>query len=159
MESTDKLRKAAKGDSPFWCAMVRMFTDADGMSANDAQSRRAGLSLAEEIEREIAEKYMLLPVDADGVPICVGDMVNGGMGDSGKVQHIEIWPDGFVIVYEHHPGQFTRYAADAVRHVKPRTIEDVLYECFHDCMYKYPTGIEPIISKYADELRSMGVGE
>ena len=28
---------------------------------------------ADEIEAEIAEKYMLLPVDADGVPIHVGD--------------------------------------------------------------------------------------
>lgn len=36
---------------------------------------RAALRFADEIEREIAERYQLLPVDADGVPIRVGDVM------------------------------------------------------------------------------------
>ena len=39
-----------------------------------------------------------------------------------------MWPDGFVVVYEFSPGRFTRYAPDAVRHVKPRTLEDIMAE-------------------------------
>lgn len=49
----------------------------------------------------------------------------------------------------------SEFPGDA-HHVEPRTLEDVLYECFNECMYKYPFGIEPIISKYADELRNKG---
>ena len=84
--------------------------------------------LADEIESEISERYMELPVDADDEPIKCGDVVDGGMGDSGEVQHIEIWPDGFVVVYEVSPGRFTRYAPDAVRHVKPDHVKELLEE-------------------------------
>jgi len=114
----------------------------------------------DEIEREISEKYMLLPLDVDGVPIKCGDMVDGGMGDSGKVQHIEVWPDGFVIVYEFSPGRFTRYAPDAVRHVKPRTVEDVLEEFVNDPLWEVEGSYEGIkkqvIEKYAAELQMKG---
>ena len=37
--------------------------------------------LADEIEREIAEKHIELPVDADGVPIHVGDVLEYDYGD------------------------------------------------------------------------------
>ena len=88
------------------------------------------LVMLDEIEREIAERYMELPVDADDEPIRCGDVVDGGMGDSGEVQHIEIWPDGFVVVYEISPGRFTRYAPDAVRHVKPDPVKELLEEYY-----------------------------
>ena len=39
--------------------------------------------LVDEVEREIERDYMRLPVDADGVPIRCGDIVDGGVGDSG----------------------------------------------------------------------------
>jgi len=108
----------------------------------------------EALEREITEHYMELPVDADGVPIRCGDMVDGGMGDSGEVQHIEIWPDGFVVVYEVSPGRFTRYAPDAVCHVKPDPVKELLEE-FGD-WYKHVAGgcDEPgVIDEYADRIR------
>ena len=106
--------------------------------------------IADEIEREIAEKYIQLPVDAEGVHWHLGDTTENGNRING-------------MAFDMHGWYFTNTLNDIDPsihyHVKPRTIEDVLYECFHDCMYKYPTGIEAIISKYADELRSMGVGE
>lgn len=99
--------------------------------------------LIDEIEREIAERYMELPVDADGVPIHLGDMVEGEqLFDNATVK-------GTVTTYHIHdddePGtvyvrvkptedtwtikelRFTR-----CRHVKPRTVEDVLRDYWRE---------------------------
>ena len=42
---------------------------------SSGQAYLHGMAIAGSIEREIAERYMLLPVDADGVPIHVGDLI------------------------------------------------------------------------------------
>lgn len=150
MESTDKLRKLADECYTF----------------NDCSDKL--MDIADGIEREIAERYMLLPVDADGVPIKPRDSVDTGMGDKGPVGHLEYWyPNSWVAVIEYKPGQFTRYDPLAIRHVKPRTVEDVLEEFlieFDD--WDWNTGgndrdnaRKQLFAKYADELRSMGVGE
>ena len=128
--------------------------------------------MIEAVEREISERFVELPIDADGVLIHVGDVVQG-LGDAGPVQHVELWDDGWVVVFEFAPGQFTRYSGDAVRHYKPRTVEDVLEDFVRN-------GVEPIsrenrevdlsdvafcidkgeMRKYAAEIRElMGVSE
>lgn len=108
-----------------------------------------------EIEREVSERFVELPCDEDGVLIHVGDMVQG-LGDSGPVQHLELWDDAWVVVFEFAPGQFTRYSVDAVRHVKPRTIEDVLRDCCNEwnehCGDDWESGV---YAKYAEEIREM----
>lgn len=119
--------------------------------------------MVSEIEREIAERFMELPVDADGVPIKPRDNVDTGMGDKGPVGHLEYWyPNSWVAVIEYKPGQFTRYDPLAIRHVKQRTIEDVLRDAIDEYerapMDDYDA-VQRIAAKYADELRNMGVGE
>lgn len=111
-----------------------------------------------DIEAEVAEKYMLLPVDADGVTIHVGDMIEYGCnGERLEVTHIGLTKHGDpTVAYRRPNGTLDASCIGSeCRHYKPRTLEDVLYECFHDCMYKYPFGIEPIISKYVAEIREM----
>lgn len=143
MESIEKLRKMDDG------MLVPL---GNGQYVPDHSHN----DIADEIEAEIDERYMELPLDADGVPIRCGDFVDGGMGDSGKVQHVELWPDGFVVVYECHPGTFTRYAPDAVRHVKPRTIEDVLRDCCNEWNEHCGNDWEQsVYAKYADEIRGL----
>lgn len=117
---------------------------------------------------EYDQTHMLLPVDADDVPICVGDVVTGGMGDQGPVQHLELWEDGWVVVFEFSSGQFTRYASDAVHHVKPRTIEDMLREFAQEMnenlgMYtgeainadEWRDADSKTVKKYAAEIREL----
>ena len=108
----------------------------------------------DEIEREIAERYMELPVDADGVPIRVGDEVFIDPV-SKTVYEVEAVGDGFVVF----DGMFERSSNDC-RHVTPRTIEDVLRDCCNEwnehCGGDWEQGV---YAKYADELRGMGVGE
>lgn len=144
MESTDKLRVLADECYTF----------------NDCSDKL--MAITDEIEREIAERFMELPVDADDVPIRAGDLIEfGRKGERLEVTHIGWTKHGDpTIAYRRPNGTLdSSCIGSECRHVKPRTIEDMLYECFHDCMYKYPNGIESVIAKYADELRSMGVGE
>ena len=111
MESIEKLRElrdeAARKmvDNPRWvCARAE--------------------EIADEIEREIAERYMLLPVDADGVPIRMYDCIS----------EEEFAPSGGHVVgfklYEGQPDWLVNCGAwvfaRKCRHVKPRTLEDIL---------------------------------
>ena len=144
MESTDKLRK-----------YIRAFVK--GSMETDLTD------LADEIEREIAERYMELPVDADGVPVKLGDTI-GEVDNRDRYTftvegYTSALPDGIgelMLVDEHDDCWYPTKC----RHVKPRTIEDVLRD-FADA-YGDLGGLESsdqLFAKYADELRSMGVGE
>lgn len=102
----------------------------------------------DEIEREIAERYMALPVDADGVPIRTGDImerVDGGPSQqacclcSGGFNDAPIW------------------CARDFRHVKPRTLEDVLADFAAEVENDRNT-IETA-RKYADEIRELMGGD
>ena len=131
LKSIDKLRNIAYGYAPNIRRQVNMACD--------------------EINSEIAERFMELPLDADGVPIHIGDELFNKNKPTDVYKVTAIADNGYLRIYH----DTAHIHSSQCRHVKPRTIEDVLYECFHDCMYKYPTGIEDIIGKYADELRSM----
>jgi len=139
MESTDKLREYGHD----CCARV-----------DDAIH-----DYCDEIEREIAERYMLLPVDADGVPIRVGDELTAA-GLYGKVKVCALQYDGKWRVQDKTAGCWRDCAK--LCHVKPRTIEDVLDEMADKIIRQgHLAGLTApeIIAEYADELRSMGVGE
>ena len=137
MESIDKLREWAQNDNTLIpCNKVR--------------------EIADEIEREIAERYMLLPVDADGVPIHVGDEVVMNV-DNKKTSVQFVAPNCFMqtspVVYHMGAG---------CRHVKHRTIEDVLQEFADKCCVHTRDElnlIPELVDEYADELRQMGVEE
>ena len=112
--------------------------------------------IADEIESEIAEHYMELPVDADGVPIRVGD----------KLEYRGLTFDAFSVaedvVFRECDFKSGRYTVDVydhsdVRHVKPRTLEDVLADFAADVENDRNT-IETA-RKYADEIRELLGGD
>jgi hypothetical protein len=145
MESIEKLREYARE--------LHMEPVSDAM-----------LECAYEIESEIAEKYMELPVDADGVPIRVGDELCGyGLPDGGAI--VKSLNGSMVIVGrldggENYAKSGLLWSANETRHYKPRTIEDVLREFTEKYQYCISDGGRAItLAKYADELRGMGVGE
>lgn len=89
--------------------------------------REAALRQLHAIEREIAERYVELPVDADGVPIHVGDKMQYHGGEPFIVCAvapcvIHTWAEvklgERMTTYDYEPLQCTHY--------KPRTVEDVL---------------------------------
>lgn len=83
---------------------------------------------ADELEAEIEERYMPFPVDADGVPIRIGDEVRIDPQSPTLYEVAAVGDD--VVVFD---GMFMR-PADECRHVKPRTVEDVLADLQHDTL-------------------------
>lgn len=118
------------------------------------------------IEREIAERYMELPVDADGVPIRVGDLIEfGKKGERLEVTHFGWTSHGDPTVAYRRPNGTLDCSCigDECRHVKPRTVEDVLEDFIAaydewDCNTyddERMAGRRELFAKYADELREL----
>lgn len=112
-----------------------------------------------DIEAEIAERYMELPADADGVPWHIGDMTENGNVVNG-------------ITFDRHGAHFTSTLNDIDpsihTHFKPRTVEDVLRDYWREAcelpvdMSDESTAeaIDKLVVKYRAEiceLRLMGV--
>ena len=111
---------------------------------------------ADEIEREIEERYMLLPVDTDGVPIHVGDKLEWCRNtievvgvDANSVWFEPVNSDQeWKVVFSKH-----------CRHIKPRTVEDVLVRFLSSCGDDDPHFYDEEIREYADKLRELIGGE
>ena len=138
-------------------------------------------AIANEIEAEIAERFMELPVDADSVPIHMGDSVESKLLDdstvSGTVSAFHLYDDELGTVYVRvKPTKDTWTIRELqfkrCRHVKPRTVEDVLRDVVALCagtwkdetsafkFYDVDNVMESgNIADYADEIRSLIGGE
>lgn len=139
MKAIDKLRSYAEVHWEPW----------------DASRERLNESL-DEIEQEIAERYIELPVDADGVPIHVGDVIQFVNEQGGTGAKVEVCAISKHYAYYGEGKHF--YKASMCRHVNPRTIEDAISDALRDYAITDMSRDE-VIAKYADDLRNMGVGE
>lgn len=167
MESIEKLRKRSHLDDERWTlsdGRVMWYTNGE---PNDPDAVNWGEQLrkiADEIEREIAEHYMELPVDADGVPIHVGDKMQYHGGEPFTVCAvapgvIHVW----AAVKLGERCTTYHYAPEQCTHYKPRTLEDVLREYALEMNLTYETGeiggeeraeaLDDLTAKYAAEIR------
>ena len=108
------------------------------------------------LERERDEKYVALPLDADGVPIRLHDKMEAvdGMTFPAKSLHFtsEDWDDGSWWVNE------ARFDPKGLRHHHGRTVEDVLQTMLEQAVgysEAHTTVALDAIVKYADELREL----
>lgn len=114
--------------------------------------------IADEIEREVSENYLRCPLDADGVPIRLGDRLDS-FGEQFTCEWIEYDTDNVSVGYATSNGELPpAFAPDECEHVKTRTVEDVLRAFYHDasdadafCTVR----LDDVLAKYADELRVM----
>ena len=79
-------------------------------------------ALADAIKAEIAERFMELPVDADGVPILLDDVVEPDGDEPFEVRALMLDASGWFVIER----LGSNWAAKQVHHVKPRTLEDAL---------------------------------
>ena len=125
-----------------------------------------------DIEAEIAERFIELPEDADGVPIRIGDNLHSDetkrvfpcrgysltLNGNSKWWTVECCYDGY-------SGTSEYVSAKSCHHVKQRTVEDVLRDFVNEAEWEQsPDSYEEIerrlITLYAAELRElMEVGE
>lgn len=84
------------------------------------------------IEREVSERFMELPLDADDVPIHVGDCLQ--LGDThGEVVALTYCPANGKLPWEWQCDTGDWYNTAFAYHAKPRTLEDVLREFGMEC--------------------------
>jgi hypothetical protein len=98
-------------------------------------------------------EYIKLPVDADGVPIRVGDSIEIIGGDYGVAVAIELCENGDWNVSMRPSGwdMPTIFAAESVRHHHEPTVEDVLREFADEVQRCCDTA--DTIAEYAKKLR------
>ena len=141
MKSIEKLRDAAKIGGRSWLS-----------------------NYADEIEREISERYMLLPVDRKNEPWHIGDKFAFGDGSGRKrvctvsgVSENEVF-----FYYDNNSGttKHRHFNAQALLRCKPRTIEDVLESFIEDydhwdefAHFERGESRNKLFARYADEVR------
>lgn len=107
------------------------------------------MQFTDEQQRFINDHYQLLPVDADGVPIHVGDKI-----DVYQTKNVEVVGVGDQVVFTHYyMGDYHKHFAGDCRHHHATTVEDVLRE------FAYGLGV-PVADSYvaaaAAKLRLKG---
>ena len=142
MESIEKLRGLIKTARNGWYSY-------NGALYDDVEKA------ADEIEREIADNYMKLPLDENGVPIHVGDK----MLDDIQREVVAVSESSFVLSGYGIGCNLRLCGAHLHSHVKPRTIEDVLYDFGRDERWNDEgdsAAVErEIIAKYASEIHEL----
>lgn len=143
IKALDKLRTAARNM-------------AKGRNLEHHEECNLLLRIADEIEAEIAERYMELPTDADGVPIRVGDKMQYHGGEPFTVCAvapgvIHTWAVVKLgerkTTYDYAPAQCTHY--------KPRTLEDVLRGFGAEFDDYDDVWLNEKVAEYADEIREL----
>lgn len=120
--------------------------------------------IADEVEAEITERYMELPVDADGVPIHVGDTLQ--LGDTGgEVVALTYCPSDGKFPWEWKCDTGGWHKTAFARHAKPQTLEEVLGKALVDAscagadIGRYINPLEPYMTGLADTVRTMVMRE
>lgn len=101
---------------------------------------------------DIEQTHMRLPVDADGVPIHVGDELETAHGSRGIVEYV-----GECEVRVYRGGEHFRISQDeyayTCRHVKPHTVEDILALFLTAVGDDDPHHYDEQIAEYAERIR------
>ena len=107
---------------------------------------------------EIEAQYMKLPVDADGLPVSIGDKLTRHK-TNGKVYEVEeLRYDGETWWFESGEGCFS---CDSASHVKPDTVEDLMEKALneaamldrYDGYWPSAADVTVIADKYAARIR------
>ena len=108
---------------------------------------------------KMAERYLELPVDADGVPIRIGDVMENIVCPS---VHREVTGVGAECFYgwDDGNGRYSQFGANCYRHYHAPTVEDVLREFANECL-TYATCVDDhevtdAIELYAAKLQLRG---
>ena len=123
------------------------------------------VQFSDEQQKYIDEHYQLLPLDADGVPIHVGDNLHSDetgrdfpcRGYNMTLQGSKKWWT-IECCYDSYSGTSEYVSAKSCHHVKPRTLEDVLVDML-EAAVGYSDAHTDVslmaVEKYADEIREL----
>lgn len=183
MSITDELRTWIRSHYVLVGGMTDLTAIADRIDA-EAEDNESFRSEAEQfcdrLKEASAERadvtlfgvdYMALPTDADGVPICVGDVMENVVYSP---THREVTAVGVKCFYAWDDGnsRYSQFDANRYRHYHEPTVEDVLDEIVDKansigCAYakndisgeEMMGALQAIVAEYAAKLRLAGDGE
>lgn len=104
--------------------------------------------------------WVRLPVDADGVPIHVGERVQIFGNDQGTVSHMSLADDGWRVYVKYDGGNGTGSGEPKrIRHHHTPTVEDVLREFAREIDADAYGITDAKVAEFAAKLRLAGEGE
>lgn len=147
-----------------------------GLEMRGRMLQRALDEKEDELDRVLRERdegWMRLPLDSDGEPIRVGDVIESDCEMPSRVTGMEcVWSVADEPGWNLYWGNVMRYGSEdtdwgvfsdrpsTYRHAKPRSLEDVLRELVDDALDG--TGRDPLlkdwnalVGRYADEIRKL----
>jgi hypothetical protein len=117
------------------------------------------LMFADKIQAEVDERFIELPLDADGAPIHVGDEMSQNGVKLGYVTAVGYNKESRAWVLPYGKNVSIPFIASGIKHVKQRPVEDVLDDLVNDNAWDKAGDFEEtkreIIAKYADEIREL----
>lgn len=166
MSITDELRKVAAKTE---CANGRCEKlyrgDLEHIADRiDAEHERELRETGEDIVRDVRREWVRLPLDADGVPIRVGDVMEFSAFEIEKpvTRMVDGIGQGVFFAWCGERG-YQQHEAKRYRHHHAPTVEDVLREFAEKITDSQVPGVHPTyeeaIAEYAAKLRLAGDGE
>lgn len=134
---------------------------AKGRNLENHEECNLPLVIADEIQAEVDSRFCELPVDADGVPIRVGDKLE--CHANGYDGAFTVFAIGRDTVIGNHDIEWVRnnpskwfHVASFCHHVKPRTLEDVLIDAMQfGFSSKAGDNVSEKAHEFADEIREL----
>lgn len=120
--------------------------------------------IAERIEQEVSERFMELPLDADGVPIRVGDVVEAGFDGTQEIAGVSGENSDFPYVFFFpDDGTEAQWCEAQDCHHHAPTVEDVLREFAEKITDSQIPDVHPTyeeaVAEYAQRLQLREVDE
>jgi len=149
LQSLEKLRTAAKNM-------------AKGSNLENHDECNLLLIIADEIQAEVDERFMALPLDADDMPIHCGDTVQSLYSRSGIRDVFAV--NEYSAIARDEDDCLIDIGRLTLIHVKPRTLEDVLQDRINDVLHVMTSGIplsletalnDSFGEECADEIREL----
>lgn len=156
MSITDELRERIDDEALLLSTRRELWNIADRIDAeHESACGEAYGNGVQSVALPDMTAYVKLPVDADGEPIHVGDVMDG-YGKTIEVVEIRHGRSGWVIISRDGNGYADTFA---FTHYKPPTVENILLEFVDRWCTRPDIGDEDILAKYAAKLRLAGDGE
>lgn len=164
MSITDELREWASANLSYKSRYDTLIAIADRIDAGYKREVVKGLNewkhgrdeAWDEAMEMLEREYVRLPVDADGVPIHVGERVQLIGNDPSTVSHMSLADDGWRVYVKYDGGIGTGSGEPKrIRHYHAPTVEDVLTEFAAKLIERgeLTNGGAQTIAEYAAKLR------
>lgn len=114
--------------------------------------------IADEIQAEVDNRFMELPVDADGVPIYVGDEIQYVNDQGGTGAKVKVCAIANSYAFYDNGKHIHAYSSDSTRHAKPDPLNELLCDMIHE--YGCTDALtETVAEKYAERIRELMGGD